>query len=37
MIYDFDLTIFCVCNRNAEYKAHIRNQTEQLKIFILLK
>jgi len=41
MIYTFwlyfDLSISCVCNRNAEYKAHVRNQTNRLKIFILLK
>jgi len=27
----FDLSISCVCNRNAEYKACVRNQSGELK------
>jgi len=26
----FDLSISCICNWNAEYKAYIRNQTSWL-------
>jgi len=26
----FDLSISCVCNRNAEYKAYVRNQSNRL-------